>query len=236
MKVLIGSIVRNGMLYIPKYAEQIRNLKEAFLPYGEVDVIITENDSTDFTPHLIKKHLEPMGITILRYSHGGPNFSSLADEPLRWQNIAKTWNYMLDHIVENNVEFDVFIYVESDLEWKPEALIKLIYDLNWVDSVSPFTLVGPDHPSPLNRHPSAGFGFYDTYGMVKDGIHFQNYPPFHPSFKEDEMIEIQRSGCCTVMKGEVARKCRLSLRTAMPLINEGGYSWWLDPTVKITHP
>jgi hypothetical protein len=235
MKVLVGSIIRNGMNYVSRHAEQLKKLREAFLPYGEIDIIITENDSTDFTYLMLEKQLKPMGATILKFFHGGGAYSSV-DVQERWTNIAKTWNYMLDYMLENKFEYDVFIYVESDLEWEPDAMIRMIMDLNWVDAVSPFTFIGPNFPlSDAMKH-LAGVGFYDTYGMVRNGVHFTNEPPFHPDYKPDELITIERSGCATVMKGEVAENCRLSLKTAMPMITEGGYTWYLDPMATMVHP
>ncbi len=185
---------------------------------------VVEGDSTDGTfDQLVDATLTTAGLSIWRRDHGGPAFASV-DDPVRWANIATTWNYLYDRIQAET--FDAVICVEADLIWDAGVMLQLIGHLATVPAVSPMCMRGDI--------------FYDTWGYRAQGRNFQNDRPYHPALEhhEGELMQIDSAGSCIVMRGELARRCRFATADAMlgHDIYGRGYSLWLDSTIRVDHP
>ena len=222
MKILFGSIVRDGESYLPRYFEQLRSLTSDY----EIGLAICEGDSTDNTLAVLSHAQvnETFNLYLYKYSHNGPKFGSV-DNAERWFNIAKTWNYMLDNCNKFN-EYDYFCYMEADLIWNKETIDKLVEGMEEFDCVSPMSMLGENW-------------FYDTWGYRSNGLNFAATYPYHPYFNDClRYMPLDSAGSCILMKSEVAKNCRLSLKDAMigHDIIENGYSFVLDKTAIVNHP
>lgn len=222
MKILFGSIVRNGSSYIPRYFEQISTLTKDH----EISIAITEGDSTDSSYQLIVDNATYTKIPTLlfKYDHAGNLYGSV-NEPERWRNIANTWNFMLDRI--NNVldQYDLFCYVEADLIWSKEVIEQLVEDCNYFDAVAPMSMLG-------------GI-FYDTWGHRAFGENFSNTQPYHSHFgKYPIYMPLQSAGSCIMMQSKVAKTCRLNPQDAMigHDIIKNKFSFVLNKEVAVHHP
>ena len=225
MLIVAANIVRNAGGYLDRYLAQVEALRTALGERGhELRVRVVEGDSTDDTfDRLVSATMQHAGMSIWRHDHGGPAFGSI-DDPVRWANVARTWNYLLDRI---RVEaFDALILAEADLIWQPGVMLQLLGHLASVPAVAPMVMMD-------------GI-FYDTWGHRAQGQHFTNAAPFHPALVHNrgELMQIDSAGNCIVMRGDVAKACRLCEQDAMlgHDIYARGYSLWLDPTVRVDHP
>lgn len=223
--VRICSIVRNGMGYLPRHFAQVERL-EATLRVRDipVQVWLCEGDSSDGTwEYLIAQaHVRPL--RLFQYCHGGPAFGSV-DNPTRWRNIARTWNYLFDQMRRDRWGHAV-IYVEADLIWEPGTMLRLLGHLAAVDAVAPMSMRGDI--------------FYDTWGHRAQNEHFTNFPPFHPLLEgwEGGLLRLESAGSCTVMRSAVADVCTFDERDAMlgQSMAAQGFGLWLDPGVRVEHP
>lgn len=223
MKILFGSIVRDGASYLPRYFEQLRSLTNDY----EIGLAICEGDSTDSTLAVLNHAQvnEPFNIYLYNYSHNGPKFGSV-DNPTRWTNIAKTWNYMLNNIGNEFQEYDCFCYMEADLIWNKDTIDKLVEGMEDFDCVAPMSMLGQEW-------------FYDTWGHRSNGMNFAAIYPYHPYFNNClRYMPLESAGSCILMKSKVAQTCRLNLKDAMigHDIVKHGYSFVLDKTAIVNHP
>lgn len=221
MKILFGSIVRDGASYLPRYWEQLNSLTDTY----EIGLIITEGDSVDSTWEMLwELYPRQFDLYTYQYSHNGPKFGSV-DNPTRWTNIAKTWNYMLDNCNKFQ-EYDYFCYMEADLIWNKETIDKLVEGMDEFDCVAPMSMLGQEW-------------FYDTWGHRSNGMNFTANYPYHPYFNNClRYMPLESAGSCILMKSKVAQNCRLSLKDAMighDIIKQG-YSFVLDKTAIVNHP
>lgn len=222
--VRVTSIVRDGMGYLPRYFDQLNWLAAELETRGyEMDTCVCEGDSKDGSWEYLTSLHELFPLWLYKFDHTGPKFGSVS-HPTRWQNIARTWNFLFEEIKHD--EFDALIYVEADLIWQPDTMLKLIDDLKQVPAVAPMSMMGNI--------------FYDTHGHRADGVNFTNWAPFHQRLvgNTGELIKLDSAGSCKVMRAEVAKSCRFSEVDAMlgHDIYAKGYSLWLDPCVKVEHP
>lgn len=227
MVIVLASIMRDATPYLDRYMAQVDELRQALAQRGDTLInVVCEGDSKDDTwAHLLNYYQSVKdGFRFFNFSHGGEKFGSV-DHPTRWQNIARTWNHLLNRI--SDLEFDAFIYIESDLFFSSDTMLKLLKHLDDVPAVAPMSMLSDTV-------------FYDTWGHRANGSHFQNNQPYHPVLVDwtDGLIQLDSAGSCKVMRAEVAKSCRLSEQDAMMGhdIYKNGYSLWLDPTLKIQHP
>jgi hypothetical protein len=165
-------------------------------------------------------------------SHGGPVFGSIVSKE-RFEALSKVGNWMLEQVQSDD---DVVVYVESDLIWHEQTMLHLgaqllDYDL---DIVSPLIM--------------AGENFYDVWAFRGlDRAHFAPFKPYHRSLAEgfalrnrEGLTELYSVGSCLVMKGEVARTCRIIDNNCLVGFCEDartrGYKVWVDTRVKVSHP
>jgi GT2 family glycosyltransferase len=208
-----------------RYVTQFRYLQE-MAPEHTFRPIIVEGDSTDNTLELLKANFNGAVSTA---DHNGPVFGSV-DDKVRFRQSSWVWEHVLDRL---EPEDDAFIYIESDLIWKPEVLLSLLHrlDLPGVDSVTPFI-------SFQNR-------MYDVWGIRGlDGECFGFYPPHHVSLVYESptgLYPISSAGSCLVMKGEMAKKSHFT-PDDMAIVGfcwdaaKQGFKLWIDPEVTVYHP
>jgi hypothetical protein len=227
MRVMVASITRDGAGYLGRYFAQVRGLRAALAERGvRLSVALGEGDSADNSRALCQSFVGEIGdqSLLVDVSHGGQAFGSV-DHPTRWGQIAGCWNLVFDAL--GAVWFDALIYVETDLIWDPEVMVALLDRLEDVPAVAPMSFL-------------RNGWFYDTWGhRGLDGVHFGPFPPHHESLLEaDGLVQISSAGSCKVMRGEVARACRFDPDDAMlgHSIYERGFSLWLDPGLRVTHP
>lgn len=185
--LVVASIFRNAERYVDRYFEQIDRLRQEM----PVRLVIAEGDSTDDTLTLLERKIGDKD-TLLKVDHGGPEFDSI-DHPTRWAQIAYVCNAVLDQLAMKDK--DRLIYVESDLAWPVDTMLRLHADLDTVSAVAAMSIQA-----------STGH-FYDTWGHVGlDGEPFSHYPPFHPSIanlNHGALTAIQSAGSCIAVRGEV---------------------------------
>lgn len=223
VKLLFGSIIRDGESYLQRYFDQLTTLTSDY----KVGLAITEGDSIDNTYAKIFE-LCPSEIDLytFKYNHNGPKFGSVSN-PTRWLNIAITWNYMLDNLREVVEDYDYFIYMESDLIWDKATISKLITGLqsNRIDAIAPMSMLGEI--------------FYDTWGHRAFDVKFGALYPYHYKYLDyGRYMPLTSAGSCIAMKPEVINTCRLSLVDAMigHDIVKNNYVFMLDKESKVQHP
>lgn len=223
VKLLFGSIIRDGESYLQRYFDQLYDLTSDY----KVGLAITEGDSIDNTYAKIFE-LCPSEIDLytFKYNHNGPKFGSVSN-PTRWHNIAITWNYMLEGLDAVLVDYDYFIYMEADLIWYKETIDKLVDGLekSFGEAIAPMSMMNDI--------------FYDTWGHRAFGQNFGAFPPFHPKYNDyGRYMPLTSAGSCIAMKPGVINACRLSLVDAMigHDIVKNNYMFMLDKESKVQHP
>ena len=238
-RVALLSIFRNASSYVERFAEQVDQLERLLSQHGTLlEVYVAEGDSTDNTYQLLFNmfgngyYNAEGGFTpckLIQVNHGGPVFGSV-DDAVRWRQISKVCNTLLGVVPDC---IDGAVYVESDLIWQPETILRLLEHV-WVDRV--------DAVAPMCFHQETG-KFYDIWGHRIADQYFTPDPPYHPDLAGDmvNLAKISSAGSCIAMKGEVARTCRYT-PPELGMVGFGhdiqahGYSLWLDPTQAVFHP
>lgn len=262
--VVIGSIFRNSTHYLDRYFNQLNGLRSLLADHAvHLTPILVEGDSTDHTlRELTTRTAASGGGVVTVRNHGGPVFGSV-DHPQRWRQLAHACNGVLESMSMLTVPVDALIYVESDLAWKPETMIRLLHHVGVfsrdaevskmvgsVPAVAPFCFTGPqglDGPR--------GF-FYDIWGHIGDnGVNFNSLPPYHvsaPAFDETgalPLVPINSAGSCVVVGAPIVHDILSGLvrfsdtdciRGYCRAINAVQYSihghgLYLDPGAEVRH-
>jgi hypothetical protein len=232
MNVAIGSAFRNSAGYpLQRYFSQVSALHERLDRAGhQLRVIAVEGDSADDTRFQLMRWAQGLGIAvnIETRNHGKRVFGS-TEEPERMAALSFVGNGILESVRE---EDDVLVYVESDLVWRPEVITHLIEHLaaGYTDVVSPLIF--------------AGDAFYDIWAFRKGGFgnehRFGPFRPYHPELKFDQLTQVDSTGSCLVMRGEVARRCRIINDEALvgfcKDVQNKGFILRVDARLKVNHP
>jgi hypothetical protein len=229
VRVALASIFQDSTPYLKRYYDQVAALSAELYrrPSDTLRCIWVEGDSVDGTYEWLRAEQAnytavsrfgiEMDVMLSQHNHGGPKYGSV-DDINRWRQLAPVLNATLDNLQPDD---DAVIYVESDLIWDAETMIRLLNRLGQYPAVGG-----------LIYH-AAGF-FYDTYAYRQNGQRFG--ADFLPV--DSEPFRVDSIGSCIVMRGEVARACRFGADTC--LIGESlkahGYELWVDPTCRIVHP
>lgn len=219
MNIAIGSIWRDSMPYMRTALDQMERLARLLEARHDAPVFFwCENASTDTTasslagfewPHLLRSAVDDC-----------PYFPS-KDLPERWRHLAWVGNHVLEAIPDSA---DVFLYVESDLEWDPEDMVRLI-DATQHDPVVAAANLRPD-----------GF-LYDQWGTrnLSGGC----FPVDAPKMWS-EPFHVSSAAGCTAMRGHIARGTRFQPEDCYVGwcrdIREQGHPILLDPSIQVTHP
>jgi hypothetical protein len=142
----------------------------------------------------------------------------------------KALAYVGNGILESvPADVDVLVYIESDLLWRPKPILALIEQLvaGETDIVAPLVF--------------AGEAFYDIFAFRAQGERFSPFPPYHRGFAEGaDRLEVESAGSCLVMRGDVARACRIGETEGLVSFcadaRAKGYRIWVDRRVRIDHP
>lgn len=228
MNICLLSAFRNATGYVNRYLDQVGALAVELLDRCDnLSLVWGEGDSTDNTLYHLQKYQAAAGfyiplIPVVDCTHGGPVFGSVVNEQ-RFRQLAHVGNCLWRHIPK---DADVVLYVESDLIWDAETMLRLIDDLQRVPAVAPVVM-----------ELSTG-GFYDTYCYRKDGVNFKKYPPYHPALTCG-MVELDSAGSCMAMNAELARHLVWDERVFVGIsqqIRDIGASVWLNQELTIYHP
>ena len=238
---------RNSSRYLDRYGAQCAALRDALQERGDtLRLIVAEGDSTDDTPVMLPKVLQEhhgLTATILKVDHGGPEYGSV-NSPERWAQIALVCNVILEKFAKARPKPEAFIWVESDLIWDAPTMLALLGHLIATDphpdgSVKP----GVDVACPLCYAKSKENGIvYDIWGMRKDGVWFNSSRPYHQALVgwQGGLVELDSSGSCLVMRGEVAAQSRFAPEDAIVGwcrdMRAKGFRLWLDPALYVVHP
>lgn len=255
--IAIGSVFRDSVGYLDRYFSQLAGLRELLEAGGaRLRPVLVEGDSRDWTFNELERRTKGWeGAAVVKREHGGPKFGSV-DNPTRWRQLAFACNGVLEALEPSD---DALVYVESDLLWKPETMVRLLGHLFSTDvrvtlfseagiemSGTTFSAVGAVAPfcftAPHGLDGPRGF-FYDTFGHVgADGGAFQTLPPHHPSAPRfdvtgfEPLVQIASAGSCIVATGERARAARFSevdcIRGYCRTLGE----LYLDPGAEVRHP
>jgi hypothetical protein len=196
MRVVFGSAFRNSTRngQIQRYLDQVRSFMFLDSPVTSVRVIAVEGDSKDHTHDELIRLSSLMGVKldVTTCNHGGPVFGS-TEEPARLAALSKVGNCIFDQVTDTD---DVLVYVESDLQWRPKAILQLV--VNAVDRTDGFDVFAPAV--------LAGQCFYDIWGFrYPNGARFS---PFEKTMGLG-ITELSSVGSCLVMRRDVAKVCRI---------------------------
>lgn len=225
--IVLASIFRNSYSYLERFAGQVDALQNAL--DAEIHLILGEGDSEDGTQQFLPYQLQKkcLSFEIVTVNHGGPVFGSV-DNAQRWRQISQVCNAVLERIP---FDADKVIYVESDLIWKPETMVKLLKHTDQYPAIAAMNFDSKDGHC------------YDCWGHRSGGTQFSPHPPYHKFLTEKpgSVITMDSAGSCIAMRGEVARNCRYD-PPEMGMVGFGldiwkkGYSLHLDPTCHVFHP
>lgn len=227
MNVVLGSAWRNAAgLQTTKYFSQAAALYVDLLKRGHsLRVIAVEGDSVDGTRDCIKAEAARYGLFLdLRTkNHGGPVFSS-TEHPERMEALSGVGNEILAGVRNTD---DVLVYVESDLIWKPDTIVRCIDQLGTgIDVVAPMTFAG-EH-------------FYDVWAFRVNGSRFGPFAPFYDRLRLDSLTPVDSVGSCLVMKADVARKTAPMTNGAIvewcANARNAGFKLFCDARERIHHP
>ena len=229
MGVIVSSIFRDSASYIDRYVRQVSDLRDQ-LGGEPFQLVLAEGDSVDGTYELLVRALADakLAATVLRVDHGGPKYGSV-DREDRWRQIALVCNAVMERASMMATLKTRFMYVESDLVWPVDVPLGLFADLER----------GYPAVSPMSFH-SSGL-FYDTWGYRKDGVRFTPRTPIHPGLIANlQMTEIDSSGSCFVLRGDLVKTTRFSpvdcILEVGRTIRAAGGSLWLDQRLEVIHP
>lgn len=215
--ITVCSIFRNSAHYIDRYLIQAKKLSRLV----DLRLVLTYGDCTDTTAAALDDYGQMLGLTdqmdVARFDHGGPRYGSV-DHPERWDQIAKVVRFTLDRVGDPG---DALVWVESDLVWKPDALVALVDDLSDVPAIAPRLLA----------HGSSRW--YDTWGYRKDGAQFLAHQPYVPGGYVDngtDWVKIDSCGSCFVTRETYWR----GWSGHWPYT--AGGDLWYDPDVTVEHP
>lgn len=221
--MLIGSIFRDATHYLPTYVKQI----EALVDQADqrVRVLCVEGDSQDGTYDGLRAY----GFDVLKVEHGGPRFGSV-DNPVRWRQIAAVCNVLLAAMVREQEPNEPAVYVESDLLWQPETMMRLVANLDVVPACATMSLRAGTNT------------FYDSWGTRGlDGTHYQWAPPHHQDLVgATSLIPIESAGSCFALRADVLPLVQFSpvtcIRGVGETLRQNGHDLYIDPKLAVYHP
>lgn len=232
MKVVIGSAFRNSAGYhLQRYFHQVDALRDLLKERGDsLRVIAVEGDSVDNTRDELMRWAEycTLAVTIVTRNHGQRVFAS-TEEPERMTALSYVGNGILESVL---LDDDVLIYVESDLVWRPEMMLRCIDQLDSKEDIGTVNVVAPLC--------FAGEAFYDIWAFRKSGHRFGPFHPYHGELLFDRLTPVDSAGSCLVMQAQVARECRIVDNEALVGFGRDvwakGFTLFVDARERIDHP
>jgi hypothetical protein len=234
MNVTLCSMFRNmgNRLYL--YIKQIEHLSYLLRGRGDcVHFIWCEGDSTDETSDKLRKVAASdnlagfHSIDLFQYHHGGPEYGSVVNAT-RFANLAKVCNAVWQRVPQ---DADVVLWVESDLIWEPDTMVKLIDSLSTYPAVSPMVLLKRDGYPP-------GY-FYDNWAARKNGVRIGTMPPYFPGWDMVTPLEVDSAGSVLAIRGDLARQVTWPEEDVIVglcrQISKVGGRIWVNPNLKVVH-
>jgi hypothetical protein len=179
--VVICSLVRDGIDYLPSYRRQL----ESLLLNKDADwhLCILEGDSRDGTwEYLVQWAAEDPRVTI-----GKENVGDTAEKEDRAARWARVGNACFDLIPEH-LDYSHVVWLESDLCFPPDLFQRLLS--HNVDVVAPIIWLGGH--------------FYDTWGFRDlNGRRWTNNAPYHPQYRPMSLMEMGSVGSCVLFRREI---------------------------------
>jgi hypothetical protein len=212
--ITLCSMMRNSMGYIDRYFNQVSDLQD-LIP--ELRVVVGEGDHIDQTAELLRSH--PYPAEVVDVSHGGARYGSI-DHPQRWDDIAKSVRGVLDHVGDPG---QFLIWVESDLIWRADTMLKLI--ANAQARITSCPMVYADNTR----------RFYDTWGYRVNGQLFNPQEPHWDGsvvWAEDSLVKIDSCGSCFV----TSRDGYDELESWTGHWPYKSVNLWLDTKTEVYHP
>jgi hypothetical protein len=211
--IALCSIFRDSQSYLDRYFEQVNKLR---CRVG-LRLYLTEGDSHDGTDDELA-HRVRTSDTFMEVSHGGPRFGSV-DNPQRWAQIASVVRPTLARALEDDP--DIVIWVESDLVWDTEDMVRLIDAAKNGRSVAPMVFA------------EEGPRFYDTWGFRQNGQRFYAHQPYFPAdpVTDEVYAKIDSCGSCFATPDLDA----LGKWDGTWPFHAGG-RLWLDTLARVRHP
>lgn len=215
--IAVGSIFRDAYPYLARYFRQIGDLEQAL---GKpVRLLLVEGDSTDPTWNVLEQYMAGRDGQLIKRAHGGPKWGSI-DDRARWRALSWCCNGVLEAVTDETA----LIYVESDLIWYPQTMLRLLDALETKPAVAAMSFTSSGH-------------FYDTYGHRKDGLAFSPFPPYHPAWNPEHLFTIDSAGSCIAMRGDVAKRARFGDDDCVLGLGRSiwamGESLWIDPKTSV---
>lgn len=222
----IFSLMRDSLGYFNRYIEQVN---AAFDHFKHCRLVICEGDSIDGTKERLAQIASDgdgevhADVTVITMDQGNLPLGN-ADHPGRWHFLEHAWNTNLSQLEPTKYA----VCVESDLIWDWPILKKMIDHLEAGrgDVMLPML---------MRDTPITGKYFYDCNAYRLHHIHFGNYKPYHPDWKDGEsFMQLDTGGGLLVMRGETLSKavwkhnCVLHYRP--------GTKVTVDTTAEIYHP
>lgn len=226
MTIGLLSLFRNMEGRLSSYFSQAVELRR-LLSYDGHDLVLLSvfGDCTDRTAEFLAQMAEANHFDMLMIPahHGGPVYGS-TEQPERLKALSFVVNAGLKAVDRITPALDAVIYVESDLQWDALVWVNLLAELE----------PGYDVVAPLIF---AGKSFYDVWGFRQlDGTRFSS----RWAGSDGDLFEVGSVGSGFVMRGDVARKCRITNDQALvgfcDDVRAKGYRIWVDPTERIVHP
>lgn len=228
MNIVLCSSFRSSLHYLRRYLSQCDELDTRLQHAGhKLSFIWAEGDSTDGTLKMLTAAKWRFKAEIVDATHGGPAFGSIVNLQ-RFRQLAYVANQVWERLP---TDADAVLWVESDLIWEADTLVRLLARLSEVPVVAPMILENP--PSQL---------YYDVWAHRCNGQQFTKQLPYHAAIESDNsgLLEMDSVGSIIAMRGEVARSVYVPIEDVLVgtcrMIREEGWSVWLDTGLKAFHP
>ncbi len=187
----ICTLMRNSENYIDRFFKQI-----AFLYHEEHRIYVGTGDNTDETLKWLKIYEHSKPLTVIDVSHGGPEIGSVISQQ-RFLQLAYAGNLVL--MEASKKHSDVTIWLDADIVFEEDTLIKLVNNLSYIDAVH---VVAPKIL--LHRKGFPSNTFYDTFCFRTMGKRFKPDYPYSPHYNEGILMPMDSVGGFVVMLTDVA--------------------------------
>lgn len=229
MNITLCSAFRNSTSYLLRYFCQIAELMQALDDRGDsMNLVVGEGDSTDGTLSMLHELKGPDFdiVHLVDCTHGGTEFGSVAS-PERFRQLAYVGNCIWAAILPDT---DAVLYVESDLIWSADTMLKLIDRLQEYTAISPMIY--------LRRDGYPADAWYDIWATRKDGKNFGHLRPYHTCYNAATPFLVDSTGSCMAIRGELANQLVWPDDVFVGIcrnIYDLGASVWIDPTLSVIH-
>jgi glycosyltransferase involved in cell wall biosynthesis len=226
--VVIHSLFRDRQKYLSQYQQQIESLD---WPRSKLKIVCTEGDSLDGTGKWLDGWAgENSQVHVVHQSLGYPKFGSVID-PVRIEMLSRATNFGLDYIAGSSFKADYVMFLESDLIFEPDLIMRLVAHGKHV--VAPMIWVNL----------GSGDIFYDTWAF-RDmaGNHFGwNDRKWYEHSRPMELYQVTSVGSCVLANAQLIYDgVRLPEDGAIAgfcdEVRKRRKTIWVDPTTHVRHP